>query len=105
MYAALLLINAADDGWLHLRSDGWWFLFSLIVLIMVIDLWSYLVHRASHKFPVLWAMHSLHHSAEALSAITGARHFWLEELLISAGFGSVREVQQKPPARMVMVCG
>jgi sterol desaturase/sphingolipid hydroxylase (fatty acid hydroxylase superfamily) len=39
-----------------------------------------------HKFRVLWAMHSLHHSAEALSIITGARHFWLEDVINTAVF-------------------
>jgi sterol desaturase/sphingolipid hydroxylase (fatty acid hydroxylase superfamily) len=80
----LLVINAVGGGWVHLRSDGWWFLPSLIVLVLAIDFWSYVVHRAFHKFPALWAMHSLHHSAEALTAVTGARHFWLEEPLITA---------------------
>src|SRR5262249_42236578 len=79
---AVMLVNAAGGGWIHLRSDGWWLLLSFIVLILAIDLWSYLIHRAQHKFRVLWAMHSLHHSAEALTMVTGARHFWLEEAII-----------------------
>jgi sterol desaturase/sphingolipid hydroxylase (fatty acid hydroxylase superfamily) len=99
---ALLFINAAGGGWIHLRSDGWWFLFSLIVLVLVIDLWTYLVHRAFHYFPVLWAMHSLHHSAEALSAVTGARHFWLEEPLITV-FPVVAIVFKIPPEMMTPI--
>jgi sterol desaturase/sphingolipid hydroxylase (fatty acid hydroxylase superfamily) len=39
-----------------------------------------------HKFPMLWAMHSLHHSGETLTIITGARHFWLEDVIGSAIF-------------------
>jgi sterol desaturase/sphingolipid hydroxylase (fatty acid hydroxylase superfamily) len=93
---AILLVDAAGGGWIYLRSDGWWFLLSLIVLILAIDLWAYLVHRAFHKFPALWAMHSLHHSAEALSAVTGARHFWLEEPVITA-FAVVAIVFKIPP--------
>jgi sterol desaturase/sphingolipid hydroxylase (fatty acid hydroxylase superfamily) len=94
---AIMLVNAAGGGWIHLRSDGWWLLVSFIVLILVIDLWAYLTHRAQHKFPVLWSMHSLHHSAEALSAITGARHYWLEEPLISAIFPVLGIVFKVPP--------
>jgi sterol desaturase/sphingolipid hydroxylase (fatty acid hydroxylase superfamily) len=78
----ILFVNAAGGGWIHLRSDGWWFLCSFIVLILAIDLWTYLIHRAQHRFPVLWAMHSLHHSATALTMVTGARHFWFEETII-----------------------
>jgi sterol desaturase/sphingolipid hydroxylase (fatty acid hydroxylase superfamily) len=84
--ATIMLVNAAGGGWIHLRSDGWWFLLSFVVLILALDFSTYFIHRAQHTFPVLWAMHSLHHSAEALSMVTGARHFWLEEPLISAGF-------------------
>jgi sterol desaturase/sphingolipid hydroxylase (fatty acid hydroxylase superfamily) len=91
----IMLVNAAGGGWIQLRADGWWFLFSFIVLILAIDFWTYLVHRAQHKFPLLWAMHSLHHSAEALTMVTGARHFWLEELM-SAAFPVVAIVFKVP---------
>jgi sterol desaturase/sphingolipid hydroxylase (fatty acid hydroxylase superfamily) len=84
--SGIMIINATGGGWIHLGSDGWWFLLSVVVVILAIDFYSYLLHRAQHKFPVLWAMHSLHHSAEALSIITGARHFWLEDALNTAIF-------------------
>jgi sterol desaturase/sphingolipid hydroxylase (fatty acid hydroxylase superfamily) len=47
----LILVNAAGGGWIYLRCDGWWFLLSFILLILAIDFWSYLVHRAEHNFP------------------------------------------------------
>jgi len=97
---AIMIVNAAGGGWIHLRSDGWWFLLSFIVLILVVDFWTYLVHRAQHKFAILWAMHSLHHSAEALSMVTGARHFWLEDTLITAVF-PVLAIVFKIPQEMV----
>jgi sterol desaturase/sphingolipid hydroxylase (fatty acid hydroxylase superfamily) len=100
---AMMLVNAAGGGWIHLRSEGWWFPLSFIVLILVIDLWAYLTHRAQHKFPALWAMHSLHHSAEALSAITGARHFWLEEPLISAVFPVLGMIFKVPPEMLTPI--
>jgi sterol desaturase/sphingolipid hydroxylase (fatty acid hydroxylase superfamily) len=94
---AIMLINATGGGWIHLRSDGWWFLLSVMLVILVSDFWGYLVHRAQHKFPVLWAMHSLHHSAEALSMITGARHFWLEEAIMTAVFPVLGIIFKIPP--------
>jgi sterol desaturase/sphingolipid hydroxylase (fatty acid hydroxylase superfamily) len=94
---AMMVVNAAGGGWINLRSDGWWFLLSFIVLIIAIDFWTYIVHRAQHKFPVLWAMHSLHHSAEALSMVTGARHFWLEIPLATAIFPVVAIVFKASP--------
>jgi sterol desaturase/sphingolipid hydroxylase (fatty acid hydroxylase superfamily) len=95
--SGIMVINAAGGGWIHLRSDGWWFLLSVMVVVVAVDLWSYLVHRAQHKFPVLWAMHSLHHSAEALSAVTGARHFWLEGVISTAVLPVVAIVFKIPP--------
>jgi sterol desaturase/sphingolipid hydroxylase (fatty acid hydroxylase superfamily) len=73
-------------GLINLRSDGWWFLLSLVILVLVMDILTYVVHRAQHKFPVLWAMHSLHHSAEAMSMVTGARHFWFEAIVVAPIF-------------------
>jgi sterol desaturase/sphingolipid hydroxylase (fatty acid hydroxylase superfamily) len=99
---AMMVVNAAGGGWITLRSDGWWFLLSFIVLILTIDFWTYIVHRAQHKFPVLWAMHSLHHSAEAISMVTGVRHFWLEGPLVSGVFPLVAIVF-KAPLDMVML--
>src|SRR5215471_6714971 len=50
--SGILIINAAGGGWFHLRSDGWWFTFSVVIIILTTDFLAYLVHRASHKFPV-----------------------------------------------------
>ena len=86
-----------------MRADGWWFLFSFIVLIFAVDFWTYIVHRAQHKFPVLWAMHSLHHSAEALSVVTGARHFWLEDPFVSGVFPVVAIVFKVPDEMVILV--
>jgi sterol desaturase/sphingolipid hydroxylase (fatty acid hydroxylase superfamily) len=93
----ILLVNAAGGGWIHLRSDGWWLLPSFIVLVLLIDLYSYFLHLAQHKIPVLWAMHSLHHSAEALTVVTGARHFWLEGPLLTTAFPIMAIVFKIPP--------
>jgi sterol desaturase/sphingolipid hydroxylase (fatty acid hydroxylase superfamily) len=77
-------IRAVGGGFVALRSDGWWFAVSLSVVILAGDFFAYLVHRAQHAIPTLWAMHSLHHSAACLTLVTGARHFWVEQFLILA---------------------
>ena len=48
---------------------------------MTKDILEYFWHRAQHRIPILWAMHSLHHSEEAFNVSTGWRHFWLEGAL------------------------
>jgi sterol desaturase/sphingolipid hydroxylase (fatty acid hydroxylase superfamily) len=101
---AFAVITAVGGGFIPLRTDGWWYLFSFVVLIIAIDFWSYVMHYASHRIPVLWAMHSLHHSAEALSMVTGARHFWLEQPLLLAVF-PILGIIFKVPAEMVIPIG
>jgi sterol desaturase/sphingolipid hydroxylase (fatty acid hydroxylase superfamily) len=81
------LVNIAGGGLIHFRADGLWIVPSLIVWLLISDLIRYWFHRLQHVVPCLWAMHSLHHSATAVTGSTGGRHCWLEEvfsLLVSA---------------------
>ncbi|HLZ66515.1 MAG TPA: sterol desaturase family protein [Aliidongia sp.] len=100
--SAALIINLAGGGLIELRSDGWWFPVSLVTTILTLDFVSYWVHRAQHAVPALWAMHSLHHSAEAMTMVTGARHFWLESL-IQLGLLPFLPVLFKVPTIFIMV--
>ena len=59
------------------------FWLALAILFVTIDLGEYLFHRAQHRVPLLWAMHSLHHSDPNMSALTTARHFWGDQLIKS----------------------
>ncbi len=77
----VLMVNALGGGIIHLSDQGWWYVPSFVFYLVIFDFYAYLVHRASHKFPVLWSMHSLHHSATAMSVTTGGRHFWLETVV------------------------
>lgn len=77
----VLMVNALGGGIIRLSDQGWWYAPSFIFYLVIFDFYTYLVHRASHKFPILWSMHSLHHSATAMSVTTGGRHFWLETIV------------------------
>jgi sterol desaturase/sphingolipid hydroxylase (fatty acid hydroxylase superfamily) len=101
---AVAIVNAAGGGFIHLRTDGWWYAVSLIGFVLVADLYRYGMHRLSHAVPVLWAMHSFHHSAEALTFVTGARHYWLERA-IEGAFFPVLAILFKVPPDMVAVVG
>lgn len=52
-------------------------MFSLTMFV-VDDFTKYLFHRWMHRFPVLWAIHKVHHSAETLTPITVYRVHPLE---------------------------
>lgn len=55
-------------------------LFTLTIFI-VDDFTKYLVHRWMHRWPILWAIHKTHHSAETMTPITVYRTHPLEGIL------------------------
>jgi sterol desaturase/sphingolipid hydroxylase (fatty acid hydroxylase superfamily) len=59
-----------------LRTDEWPIIWAVICYFAVMDLTEYLFHRAQHAVPILWRMHSLHHSDPCMNALTTERHFW-----------------------------
>jgi sterol desaturase/sphingolipid hydroxylase (fatty acid hydroxylase superfamily) len=66
-----------------LPAEGFGLIPAALAYIVTIDLLEYLFHRAQHAIPVLWAMHSLHHSDPAVNVSTTSRHFWLEQAIKS----------------------
>lgn len=57
-------------------------LFTLTIFLLD-DLTKYIVHRWMHKFPILWALHKVHHSATELTPLTIYRTHPLEGILFS----------------------
>ena len=57
-------------------------LFSCALFLMD-DVTKYFVHRALHRWPVLWAFHRVHHSAETLTPFTVYRTHPVEALIFS----------------------
>jgi sterol desaturase/sphingolipid hydroxylase (fatty acid hydroxylase superfamily) len=55
----------------------------VIVYALYIDCAKYWMHRLSHSIPLLWAVHSFHHSAERLTIATGARHHWADIIVLA----------------------
>lgn len=51
-----------------------------LVLFVAWDASRYVVHRAMHRFPLLWRFHQVHHSAEHLTPLTFHRVHPLESL-------------------------
>jgi sterol desaturase/sphingolipid hydroxylase (fatty acid hydroxylase superfamily) len=91
------IVNAAGGGFIHLRSDGWWYGVSLLGFILIADLYRYTIHRLYHAVPFLWALHSFHHSAEAMTFVTGARHHWIDRVMEGACFPVMAILFKVPP--------
>ncbi len=55
----------------------------LIISLVVLDCWTYWLHRAYHRFPAMWRLHEVHHRDEFLDT-TSAVRFHLGEVVLSA---------------------
>jgi sterol desaturase/sphingolipid hydroxylase (fatty acid hydroxylase superfamily) len=60
----------------------------LVFNLVVLDLWAYILHRAYHRVPVMWRLHSVHH-LDAFLDTTSAVRFHLGEVVLSVLLRSV----------------
>ncbi len=75
----------------------------IVLFIVVQDLAEFLFHRAQHRVPFLWAMHSLHHSDPDMSALTASRHFWGDRLVKTFTVWSLAAMVITPTVEAVAV--
>jgi sterol desaturase/sphingolipid hydroxylase (fatty acid hydroxylase superfamily) len=98
----IFTVNRFGGGLWVLPLSGAGVIFSAAVDVAVMDFGEYLFHRAQHRLPILWAMHSLHHSDVSFGAATAVRHFWLESWLKSATIWlAVGCLIKAPPAALI----
>jgi sterol desaturase/sphingolipid hydroxylase (fatty acid hydroxylase superfamily) len=98
-----LAVNAAGGGAFALPASGPGLVLGVVVYLLAMDLGEYLFHRAQHAIPVLWEMHSLHHSDPALDATTTVRHFWLDPALKTVTIWLAVGLLFKAPPAIVLV--
>jgi len=58
------------------------FMVQFVVIMFLTDLVQYWVHRAFHRVPWLWKFHAVHHSAQTMDWMAGARMHFLEIFLL-----------------------
>lgn len=73
-------LNAQEIGLFYLVALPFWV--KLILGVVLYDLITYWVHRASHKVPLLWRLHRVHHSDTTMDSSTTLRFHPLELVLI-----------------------
>ena len=56
-------------------------LFTLLIAIILMDLWQYWWHRINHTIPLLWRIHRVHHADKQLDASSALRFHPLEIVL------------------------
>lgn len=69
-------------GWglLHQMTFPFWL--TLLLTVVLLDVWMYVWHRANHRVPALWRFHRFHHKDTKMNSTTAIR-FHIVELYFS----------------------
>lgn len=73
-------LNSNEIGILYLVELPFWI--KLFLGVVLYDFTTYWIHRASHKIPLLWRLHRVHHSDTTMDSSTTFRFHPLELVLI-----------------------
>ncbi len=58
------------------------FLLQLFLIMLFTDFVQYWLHRVFHRVPALWKFHAVHHSAQQMDWIAGARMHFIEIIVL-----------------------
>jgi len=85
LLALLVVLGLSDLTQPYLHSSLWphhWPILSQgILMVLLVDLMRYWVHRFAHMNPTLWRLHAVHHSPDKLYWLNTARFHPLEKAL------------------------
>jgi sterol desaturase/sphingolipid hydroxylase (fatty acid hydroxylase superfamily) len=56
----------------------------VIEIMLITDFVQYWLHRAFHRVPALWRFHAVHHSAQTMDWMAGARMHFIEIIILRA---------------------
>ena len=77
-------VNAKIQTWVGSLP----FILQFMGILLVADLTQYWVHRLFHSVPVLWRFHAVHHSAESMDWLAGAR-LHLVDIAVTRGISYI----------------
>jgi sterol desaturase/sphingolipid hydroxylase (fatty acid hydroxylase superfamily) len=80
------------------ERNGWWdwltqmraglgrvsLIIQIAIAFLAVDFLSYWVHRAYHRFPLLWSFHLMHHSSENLDWLSTLRLHPISQMINTA---------------------
>lgn len=85
LLALLLVLGLSELTRPYLHSSLWphhWPLLAQgILMVLLVDLMRYWLHRFAHTNPILWRLHAVHHSPDKLYWLNTARFHPLEKVL------------------------
>ncbi|MBL1433335.1 MAG: sterol desaturase family protein [Gammaproteobacteria bacterium] len=100
--AVAMATTTSDKGWGLLSLVSWPLWVEIILAIVVLDMCIYLQHWASHKVPILWRFHQVHHADRDIDVTTGLR-FHPIEILFSMTYKLLLVVVLGPAAVAVIL--
>jgi len=105
-WAALLPAQVLRDsllpaaGFAPLRSQP--LLVQFISVLVLADFTQYWIHRCFHGLPLLWRLHSVHHSSTTMDWLAGSRMHPLDALVTRAGVMTVIVLAGATPAAVAL---
>ena len=73
-------LNSKEIGLLYLLEIPFWI--KLFLSVILFDFTTYWLHRASHKIPLLWRLHRVHHSDTTMDSSTTFRFHPIELVIV-----------------------
>ncbi len=71
-------IDAADQGWGLFNALDWSVWIEVILAILILDFAIWLQHLITHKVPLLWRLHRVHHADVDMDVTTAIRFHPIE---------------------------
>jgi sterol desaturase/sphingolipid hydroxylase (fatty acid hydroxylase superfamily) len=102
---ALPQIFTGENGLSLLDGAALPFWLACPLFVVVRDFGEFAYHRAQHRIPLLWSMHSMHHSDPEMSALTTQRHFWGDQFIKSLTIWPLASMIIAPTPGIVAVTG
>jgi sterol desaturase/sphingolipid hydroxylase (fatty acid hydroxylase superfamily) len=93
---------ATRNGWGLLSLTDWPFWLEVVIAAILLDMAIYWQHVASHKVPMLWRVHRVHHADRDIDATTGTR-FHPVEIVLSMLYKFVIIIALGAPALGVFI--
>lgn len=100
--AVAMATTVSAKGWGLLSLVDWPLWIEIVLAIVVLDMCIYLQHWASHKVPILWRFHQVHHADRDIDVTTGLR-FHPIEILFSMAYKLLLVVALGPAAVAVIL--
>lgn len=85
MTAGYFAFSFSQDLAQYYGEKTTWYLVRFFAAFMVAELGAYWAHRLSHKVPLLWKYHRVHHESEHMDWLASHRHHYFDALWLFVG--------------------